>query len=122
MSYSAQVLDHFHHPRNAGEIERPTAVAEAVNPVCGDVLKLWAVVREGKIIEVKFKAAGCVPAVACGSWLAEWLNGKEMNGLAKLSAEQVEISLGGLPPASKHASALALDTLHRLLDSVEPRE
>lgn len=122
MSYSAQVLDHFHHPRNAGEIERPTAVVEAVNPVCGDVLKLWVVAREGKIIEVKFKATGCVPTVACGSWLAEWLNGKEMSGLAKLTAEQVETSLGGLPTASKHALALALDALHRLLDSAEPRD
>ncbi|MGH9344061.1 MAG: iron-sulfur cluster assembly scaffold protein [Terriglobia bacterium] len=122
MTYSAQVLDHFHHPRNAGEIEQPTAVVEAVNPVCGDVLKLWAVVREGKIIEARFKAAGCVPSVACGSWLAEWMDGKEVRSLREVSAEQIETSLGGLPPASKHASALALDALQRLLDSAGPRD
>ncbi|MGH9353316.1 MAG: iron-sulfur cluster assembly scaffold protein [Terriglobia bacterium] len=118
MTYSAQVLDHFHHPRHAGEIERATAVVEAANPVCGDVLKLWAVVDEGKIAEVRFKAAGCVPSVACGSWLAEWLSGKEVGSLRELSAEQIETALGGLPPASKHASALATAALHRLLEAL----
>lgn len=119
MTYSAQVLDHFHHPRNAGEIEQATAVVEAANPVCGDVLKLWVVMREGKIAEAKFKAAGCLPSVACGSWLAERLSGKEVCSLRDLSAEQIETSLGGLPPASKHASALAINVLHRLLESLE---
>ncbi len=118
MTYSAQVLDHFHHPRNAGEIEQATTVVEAANPVCGDVLKLWAVVREGKIVEARFKAAGCVPSVACGSWLAGWLSWKEARSLRELSAEQIETSLGGLPPASQHASALAIAALHRLLEAL----
>lgn len=122
MTYSAQVLDHFHHPRNAGEIERPTAVAEVMNPVCGDTLKLWAIAREGRIIEARFKAAGCVPSMACGSWLAEWLPGKEISRLRDASAEMIEVSLGGLPPASKHASALAFDALRRLLDSLEQQD
>lgn len=122
MIYSAQVLDHFHHPRNAGEIERPTAVVEAENPVCGDVLKVWVVVQDGRIAEARFKAAGCVPSMACGSWLAEWVTGKTIGSLSEVSAEMIEAALGGLPPASKHAAALAVDALRRLLDSARPRD
>jgi len=113
--YSEQVLDHFHHPRNVGEIEHPTVVVETVNPACGDLMKLWARVREGVIVEVKFKVAGCVPAVACGSWLTERIKGIPLAELTSLAPEQIGDGLGGLPPASRHAAVLASDALRQLL-------
>ena len=114
--YSANVLDHFHHPRNVGEISEATVVVEASNPVCGDLMKLWAIVRAGRIETVKFKAAGCVPSVACGSWLTEAILNKSQEELDALTAEEVISGLGGLPPASRHAAVLAIDALKRLLD------
>jgi nitrogen fixation protein NifU and related proteins len=116
--YSQRLLDHFHHPRNVGEIATPTAVVEASNPVCGDLMKLWAVVREGRILEVKFKVAGCVSAVACGSWLTDKIAGKSVDEAAALTADQIALGLDGLPPASQHAAALAIDTITRLLDKL----
>jgi nitrogen fixation protein NifU and related proteins len=114
--YSTKVLDHFHHPRHLGEIAQPSAVIEVTNPVCGDVLKLWVVASGEVIAEAKFKVAGCVPAVACGSWLAEWLQGRPLKDFESLSPSQIEGELGGLPPASKHASVLAVEALGRLME------
>ena len=114
--YSQKLLDHFHHPRNVGEIAGATAVAETSNPVCGDLMKLWVVVRDGRIIDVKFKVAGCVPAVACGSWLTEAIIGRPLDEVAALTPDQIASGLDGLPPASKHAAILASDSLKRLLD------
>jgi len=117
--YSATVLDHFNHPRNVGEIPNATVTVEVANPVCGDMMKLWAVVRNTKICEVKFKTAGCVPAVACGSWLTETILGKSLNELSTISSEQIEVALGGLPPASRHASKLAADALKDLVEKLK---
>ncbi|MGH9430443.1 MAG: iron-sulfur cluster assembly scaffold protein, partial [Terriglobia bacterium] len=64
--YSAKLLDHFHHPRHAGELPQAAVVVDAQNPVCGDVLKLWVLVKNETIQDATFKAAGCVPAIACG--------------------------------------------------------
>ncbi|MDE3178258.1 MAG: iron-sulfur cluster assembly scaffold protein [Acidobacteriota bacterium] len=119
MPYSPQVLDHFHHPRCVGAIARATAVSEASNPVCGDILKLWASVSGGVITKSGFKAEGCVPAVACGSWLAEWIEGKKVSALALLTASEIEAGLGGLPEVSKHAAALAESAIHKLLVGLE---
>ena len=119
--YSEQVLDHFHHPRNVGEIEPPAIVVETVNPACGDLMKLWAVVRDSVIFDAKFKVAGCVPAVACGSWLTERIKGKPLAELTGLTPEQIDAGLGGLPAASKHAAVLASDALKQLLKSLRPR-
>ncbi|HXW15313.1 MAG TPA: iron-sulfur cluster assembly scaffold protein [Terriglobia bacterium] len=116
--YSSGVLDHFHHPRNVGEIAQASVVVEASNPVCGDLMKVWAVVHDGRIKEVKFKAAGCVPSVACGSWLTEAILSKSIEELSTLTPDQVEAGLGGMPPASRHAAVLAVDALKRLLEQI----
>jgi len=113
--YTERVLDHFHQPRNVGEIENATAVVELTNPVCGDVLKLWVQVLDGRVAVARFKAAGCVPAVASGSWLTNWMQGKSPDELAGLTAEQIETALGGLPSASHHAAVLAADALKQTL-------
>ena len=118
--YSDKVLDHFHNPRNVGEIDEPAAVAEASNPVCGDAMKLWIAVREGKVFEATFKVQGCVPAVACGSWLTETIKGKSVAELGAVSAEQIETGLGGLPTASRHASLLAVTALREALKKLSP--
>ena len=116
--YSEKVLDHFHHPRNVGEITDATAVVEMTNPVCGDLMKLWVVVRDGKVAEAKFKTQGCIPAVACGSWMTASMVGKSPAELRTLTAKQLEAGLDGLPPASRHASALAVAALNRLLQEL----
>ena len=116
--YSAKLLDHFHHPRNVGEIERPSAAAEAVNPVCGDVLKLSVAMQGNVLTEVRFKAAGCVPAVACGSWLSEYLQAKRFEDLLPLPAASIAEALEGLPRASHHAAVLAAEAMQRLLEEL----
>jgi nitrogen fixation protein NifU and related proteins len=120
MMYSDGVLDHFHNPRNVGEIDEPTAVVAASNPVCGDAMKLWILVRDGKVSEARFKVQGCVPAVACGSWLTEAIKGRPVAQLAAISAEQIEQELGGLPAASRHASMLAVAALREALGKLSP--
>ncbi len=113
--YSQKLLDHFHHPRNVGEIPNATASVEVSNPACGDVMRLCAVVQDGVVQDIKFKVQGCVPSVACGSWLSENALGRDLASLAGLNAQEIETGLGGLPPASKHAAVLAADALARLL-------
>lgn len=118
--YSEKLLDHFHRPRNAGEIELPTAVVEKSNPVCGDVLKLAVILRDGVVAEARFKAQGCVPVVACGSWLADMIVGKHASQLRALTPQEIENGLGGLPSASRHAATLAIEVLQQVLAQLEP--
>jgi nitrogen fixation NifU-like protein len=113
--YSAAVLDHFKNPRHAGELENATAVVEVTNPVCGDVLRLSVRVTDGRIADARFKAQGCVTAIACSSWLAEWMHGRTLDDLRGLTAESVSAALGVLPPATVHGSQLARDAVEAVL-------
>ncbi len=116
--YSAQVLDHFAHPRNVGVIESADASAQLENPVCGDVLQLTLKVDAGRIVEARFRAKGCVPAMACGSALTELLCGRTLAEARMLQAADLDRALGGLPPASGHAPQLALATLAAALEEL----
>jgi nitrogen fixation NifU-like protein len=113
--YSPQLLDHFEHPRNAGDLAHADAHVRVENPACGDILELFANIREGAIAEIRFKAKGCVPAMACGSLITEMAKGKSVAEAGAISSKEVVEGIGGLPPASGHAAQLAIDALRALL-------
>jgi len=113
--YSPQVLDHFEHPRNSGELPDASARTIVENPVCGDILELAVKVEQGKIADARFRARGCVATVACASKLTESLNGKSLLETRDISRESLMELLGGLPPGSSHAADLALDALGALM-------
>lgn len=117
--YSPQLLDHFEHPRNAGEIANADAHVRVENPACGDILELWANVQEEKIVEIGFKAKGCVPAMACGSLLTEMSKGKSLEEVRAIDRHQIVERIGGLPTASGHAGQLAVDALRQLSRALE---
>ena len=116
--YSPQVLDHFEHPRNAGTVADAGASARIENPACGDVLELTVKVVEGRIAQIRFRAKGCVAAMACASAVTELVSGKTVADARKLRREDVLGAVGGLPPASSHASHLAIDTLAAVLGKI----
>ena len=107
--YSAQLLDHFEHPRNAGDLDNPDAVAEISNPVCGDVLRLSIKMRNGRIAEVRFKAKGCVPAMACASALTELVCGKSGPEARELRREEIVAAVGAFAPPTNQAPHPSLE-------------
>ena len=114
--YSPQVLDHFEHPRNAGTVANPDATVQIENPACGDVLKLTLRLSGDRIEEIRFLAKGCVCSMACGSALTELVRGKTIEEARGLERDLLVQVVGGLPPASMHASHLAMDALAAALN------
>lgn len=113
--YSEAVLDHFQHPRNAGDLAGASAVVEVNNPVCGDVLRLSVRVENGRILEARFQTRGCVTSIASSSLLTEMLLGKTLAEARAITAAEIAAELGGLPPATYHGSQLAAEALGLLL-------
>ena len=116
--YSAELLDHFQNPRNAGTIDSPDRIGRMENPVCGDILELTLKLDGSRIIDIRFRAKGCVPAMACGSAITELVKDKKVDEARKLSREDLVGKVGGLPQASSHAGQLAMDTLAALLSDI----
>jgi nitrogen fixation protein NifU and related proteins len=117
--YSEAFKDHLANPRNAGEIEDADAIVEQSNPVCGDRLRLSLRVRDGRIESARFLAYGCPPTLACGSALAEMLEGVSVEDASRLTRHDITRAVGGLPARKTHAAALAVETLREALSRFE---
>ena len=119
MAYSDTFKDHLANPRNAGTLEGADAEVEQSNPVCGDRLRLALRVREGRIEAARFLAYGCPPTLVCGSALAGMLEGMTLDEAARVTRTEIIEAAGGLPPRKQHAAALAIETLHAALESLQ---
>jgi nitrogen fixation NifU-like protein len=113
--YSEKLLDYFQNPRCVGELPDASAVAEVSNPVCGDVMKLWVKVGDGRVQDAKFKAQGCSAAIATSSYATELLIGKSLIEARQITKEQIAEALGGLPASKIHCSVLASDAIKEVL-------
>jgi nitrogen fixation NifU-like protein len=115
LSYSAKFKDHIANPRNVGELDDANAVAEETNPVCGDRLRLSLRVRDGRIEAARFLAYGCAPTLACGSVLAEMVEGMTTADALLLTKREIAHALERLPARKQHAASLAIETLRAAL-------
>ena len=105
--YSEKVMDHFSNPRNVGEIENADGVGEVGNMTCGDIMKIYLKIEDGKIEDVKFKTFGCGAAIATSSMATELIKGKSVEDALELTNKAVVEALDGLPPVKLHCSVLA---------------
>lgn len=115
MAYSEKVMEHFHHPRNVGTLDKSsknvgTGLVGA--PECGDVMRLQIEVDEesGIIKDAKFKTFGCGSAIASSSLATEWLKGKSVDEALKIDNMDIVEELA-LPPVKIHCSVLAEDAI-----------
>ena len=106
MLYSEKVMDHFQHPRNLGKMDDADGVGEVGNAKCGDIMKMYLKIKDGKIEDVKFNTFGCASAIATSSIATEMIKGQKIEDALKLSNKAVVEALDGLPPAKIHCSCL----------------
>ena len=110
-AYSDLVLEHFEHPRNAGELTDADGEATKANPVCGDRMRVMIRVADGRIGDVRWQTRGCPPAIATSSFASEMVVGWTLAEVEGLTRERIAEAIGGLPKDKVHCSVLAADAL-----------
>jgi len=113
--YTKEVIKHFLHPHNMGEMKNPDGVGEAGNPSCGDFMKMSIKVKDDKIKEVRFKTLGCAVAIAVSSIVTDLAKGEKVEEANKLTNKNIIKKLGDVPAPKVHCSFLAVDALKEAL-------
>ena len=119
--YSEVILDYYRNPPNKGTIAKPDAVATDVNTACGDEIEVQLKVdKKGKISEAKFNGKGCIVSQASASMLLEYIHGKTLEEVEKLTEEK---ALGllciKLTPIRTKCGLLGFKTLKKTLTNLK---
>ncbi len=120
--YQEELMDHYEHPRNQGEMERPDLEAKESNASCGDMvalaLKFKSKKSKVKIVEgVGWRGLGCAVSMAAMSKMSEWLKGKSLAEIKKMSEEELLRKAIGweVNPGRRKCLELAVKVVKRLV-------
>lgn len=122
MRYSATLLDHFLHPRNAGLMQEPDGVGEEEYAGCGDLARFFLRVREGRVAQVRFQTYGCGPTIAAASAASELATARPLEAVRSMAPEDVEQALDGLPDDRRHAAEVVAGALRAAARDALARE
>lgn len=82
--YQEVILDHGRKPRNFGELQDPTHMAEGFNTLCGDRVLVSLAVRDDRVEEIRFKGSGCAICMASASLMTQMIRGKSVAEVREL--------------------------------------
>lgn len=111
--YKDYILDHYRNPRNYGHLDAPDAVAEDLNPLCGDQIRVELKVDEHRnVTDLRFSGKGCAISQASMSMLSESIRGQSLEDVARMSSDKVLENVGiGISPARMKCALLGLKVL-----------
>lgn len=74
--YQEVIFDHNRNPRNFAHMENATHKADGHNPLCGDQLRVYVLLKDDIVENVTFIGHGCAISKASASLMTEICKGK----------------------------------------------
>lgn len=133
--YQEVIFDHNRKPRNFAHMPEATHKADGHNPLCGDQLRVYVLLKDNVIEKISFIGQGCAISKASASLMTEACMGKtiaEAEALFKdmhamLTGEHPDRDLGKLEvlsgvkefPARVKCASLAWHTLDNAIHQTD---
>lgn len=116
--YREEILEHYRHPRNFGELNAVDKVVEEANPLCGDRVKIFLKFKgqgeKATLEAVGFTGEGCVLSTASASKLTDFIKGKTVQDIKSLKKEEILALFGvRVNPARVKCVLLPLEALRK---------
>jgi len=93
--YKEIIIDHYKSPRNTGEMVGADKIVDETNSSCGDLIKIFVKLVDGKITDMKWQGVGCAISTAGASMLSEKVLGMNREDLQNFGEVGVVEMLGG---------------------------
>jgi nitrogen fixation protein NifU and related proteins len=114
--YGDTIRERWRRPRFRGDLAGATGVAEDVNPLCGDRVRMMVRVDDGSVAAARFAGDSCAICTASADVLAELAEGRPRSEAAALSAEDILAVLqADIRPSRMRCLTLPISVLQQAL-------
>lgn len=120
--YKENILDHFHSPRNFGNLDNPDYFHEEENILCGDRIRMEIKLKSqnacSKIKDIMFSGEGCAISIAAASILTEKVKNRYVSEILNMKSDDVMDLIGvSLTWIRVKCALLPLEVLQKALSS-----
>ena len=110
--FSAELVEHFRSPRNAGEMADATVIGSAARGGNAPRVAVYLKVDNDLVTRASFTTFGCGVTIACCSAVTELATGRTVAECAEITEQSVVEALRGIPADKKFCAGLVVSALH----------
>ena len=119
--YSEKAISYFLEKPNMGSLPGADQVTEMTGP-CGDTMKVYLKLHEGRIEDAKFQVLGCPGAVASAMALADLIKGESLENALHIKDRDIFRCLVEIPDEKQDCIRLAVKTLEKAIHEYEEKD
>lgn len=114
--YSDVIRERWRRPRHRGDLPGASGVAEDVNPLCGDRVRLAVQVIDGRVADARFIGDSCAICTASADVVIDLAIGRSIEEAGRLGTQDVLEVLGAdIKPTRLRCVTLPLTVLSTAL-------
>ncbi len=108
-----ELLYRYRQPKNRGKVKGEGVLTGAFgNPGCGDVVRVFVKVRDGRVVEARFEGEGCTVSQGVADMLMDRVKGMSVEEVRGLTLEDISGMIGeDLVRLRPKCSSVALNAL-----------
>ena len=112
--YSEKAINYFLEKKNMGSLPDADQVSELTG-TCGDTMKIYLKVEEGRIKDAKIQVLGCPGAVASAMAAIDIIKGKTLDEVQGLQDRDIFRMLEDIPDQKTHCIRLTNKTIQKAI-------
>jgi len=113
--YSEKAINYFLEKKNMGSLSDADQVSELTG-TCGDTMKIYLKVEEGRIKDAKIQVLGCPGAVASAMAAIDIIKGKTLDEVQGLKDRDIFCMLEDIPDQKTHCIRLTNKTIQKAIE------
>jgi nitrogen fixation protein NifU and related proteins len=113
--YSEKAINYFLEKKNMGSLSDADQVSELTG-TCGDTMKIYLKVEEGRIKDAKIQVLGCPGAVASAMAAIDIIKGKTLDEVQGLKDRDIFRMMEDIPDQKTHCIRLTNKTIQKAIE------
>lgn len=121
--YAEELLRNYEHPGSKRAMQDASMSMSEDNISCGDSIKVYIKLDNGKISDASFEGSGCVISMGSANMLLVELKGKTLEQLERMGYKELLGIIGIDPgPVRMHCATLALRAAKKAAFTYEKKQ